>query len=331
MIAVKNVRKQYRVHKRSAGALAALRSVFHRTYETLTAVDDVSFDVAAGERVGLLGSNGAGKTTTLKVLSGLLHATSGEVRVAGLDPRRREHTFLRQISLVLGQRQRLMWDLPPCETFELHRVIQGISMGEYTSTLGELSELLDLGDLPKRPTRELALGERMKCELATALIHRPKVLFLDEPTIGLDVTMQVAVRSFIHRYNEQRGATVILTSHYMDDVVALCPRVLVMDHGRLAYDGPLDVLARRLRPEKLVTLHLHQPVEAKDLASLGALVKHEAREVVLRVDPSRIKEALADALARLPIHDLSVGDPPLEEIMAELFAGHEAARAKAHE
>ena len=301
--------------------MAAVRSLVHRTYETVKAVEDVSFDIAPGERVGLLGSNGAGKTTTLKMLSGLLHPTSGSVQVAGHDPKNRDRAFLERISLVLGQRQRLLWDLPPSETFELHRLVYGVSREDCTATLAELDRLLDLRDLPRRPTRELSLGERMKCELAAALIHRPKVLFLDEPTIGLDVAMQVAVRAFVQRYNEEHGATLILTSHYMDDVLALCPRVIVMDRGSVMYDGALDALARRMRPEKQVVLQLERPVEPRDLASLGTLVSHGDREVVLRVDPDKLKGVLADALARLPIRDLTVRDPPLEEIMADLFAG----------
>jgi ABC-2 type transport system ATP-binding protein len=329
MIAVQNLRKDYAVHKRPPGALAALRSVLHREYETVRAVDDVSFEVAPGERVGLLGSNGAGKTTTLKVLSGLVHATSGTVRVAGHDPRRRERELLERISLVLGQRQRLLWDLPASETFELHRVVYGISRADFTATMGELNDLLELGDLPSRPTRELSLGERMKCELAAALVHRPKVLFLDEPTIGLDVGMQLAVRAFVQRYSEQYGATLLLTSHYMDDVVALCPRVIVLDQGAVAYDGPLEALARRVRPEKRVILRLSREVLPGDLTALGVVVRHAPLEVVLDVDPVRIQATLTQALAALPIRDLTVEDPPLEEVMAEIFAGQRDARRKA--
>jgi ABC-2 type transport system ATP-binding protein len=329
MIEVQNLRKDYSVHKRPPGALAALRSVLHRKYETVRAVDDVSFQVAAGERIGLLGSNGAGKTTTLKVLSGLVHATSGAVRVAGHDPRRRERAFLERISLVLGQRQRLLWDLPASETFELHRVVYGISRPDFAATMRELEDLLELGDLSSRPARELSLGERMKCELAAALVHRPTVLFLDEPTIGLDVGMQLAVRAFVQRYNERHGATVILTSHYMDDVVALCPRVIVLDQGAVAYDGSLESLVRRVRPEKRVVLRLTRAVLPADLAALGMVVRHAPLEVVLDVDPARIQTTLTEALAALPIRDLTVEDPPLEEVMAEIFAGQRDARRKA--
>ena len=328
MIAVEHLSKHYRVHKRAPGALAAMRSLFHRDYDTVKAVEDISFAIAAGERVGVLGSNGAGKTTTLKVLSGLVHATSGTVSVAGHDPRRRETAFLERISLVLGQRQRLLWDLPASETFELLRVMYEVPRADFDVALRELSDLLDLGDLPRRPTRELSLGERMKCELAAALVHRPKVLFLDEPTIGLDVSMQLAVRAFVRRYNEQHGATVLLTSHSMDDVVALCPRVVVMNRGQIAYDGPLDALARRVRPEKHVMLQLRTPVDAKDLPPLAGVVRHTPVLVVLKVLPAQLQDTLSLALAKLPIRDLTVEDPPLEEIMAELFDGQRASHEK---
>src|SRR5579884_2293123 len=227
MVRVRALRKHYKVHERPPGVAAAFRSLVHRQYKTVAAVDGIDFDIAAGERVGFLGPNGAGKTTTLKILSGLLHPTSGEVRVDGHEPRRREDAFLKKIMLVLGQKQQLLWDLPPSDTFELNRAVYGVSRPEFQATLRELSDLLDLGDLVRKPTRTLSLGERMKCELAAALIHRPKVLFLDEPTIGLDVSMQATVRDFVKRYNERNGATLILTSHYMEDVAQLCPRVVV--------------------------------------------------------------------------------------------------------
>jgi ABC-2 type transport system ATP-binding protein len=320
MIEVRRLTMHYRVQSRAPGVAAALRALFHRTFETVKAVDDVSFTVAAGERVGLLGPNGAGKTTTLKVLSGLLRPTSGEITVAGHVPSRREDAFLKSVTLVLGQRQQLYWDLPPSETFELNRILYDVPRAAYDATLKELVELLELEDVSKRPTRQLSLGERMKCELAAALIHRPKVLFLDEPTLGLDVSMQVVLRDFVKRYNERSGATLVLTSHYMDDVVALCPRVVVVDHGRVVYDGALDELARRVRPDKRVVLRLARPVMRADLERLGAIVRHDDREAVLSVDPSRVREAFAQALAELPLLDLTVENPPIEEVMTELFA-----------
>lgn len=301
--------------------MAALRSVFHREFRTVRAVDDISFEIEAGERVGFLGPNGAGKTTTLKMLSGLLHPTSGEALVVGHRPAARDRAFLRSIMLVTGQKQQLLWDLPPSETFELNRAIYDVPRDEYRQTLAELVELLDLGDLIGKPTRQLSLGERMKCELAAALLHRPKVLFLDEPTIGLDVTMQATVRAFIKDYNERHGATVLLTSHYMDDVAALCPRVIVIDQGRLIYDGSLDELVRQIQPEKRVGLRLQQPVSRADLDELGGqVIIHEDVEVLLQVGGEALRSVVTAALARLPVLDLTVQDPPLEEVLSELFA-----------
>jgi ABC-2 type transport system ATP-binding protein len=242
MISVRHLAKHYLVHRRPPGVLAAMRSLVNRKMEKVVAVDDLSFEIAAGERVGFLGPNGAGKTTTLKMLAGLLHPTSGEATVAGFTPRLRQSAFLKSIMLVTGQKQQLLWDLPPAETFELNRAIYDIPREQYRQTLDELVALLDISKLLGKPTRQLSLGERMRCELAAALLHRPKVLFLDEPTIGLDVTMQTAMRGFIRSYNERFGATVILTSHYMEDVAALCPRVIVIDRGKLTYDGTLAAL-----------------------------------------------------------------------------------------
>ena len=298
---------------------AALRSVFVRAYDTVKAVDGIDFTIAEGERVGFLGPNGAGKTTTLKLLSGLLHPTAGEVRVMGFEPRKRDDAFLQQIMLVLGQKQQLIWDLPPADTFELNRAIYDVPTAQYKQTLDELVTLLDLSAVMAKPTRQLSLGERMKCELAAALIHRPKVLFLDEPTIGLDVDMQVTLRAFINQYNQRWKATVLLTSHYMDDVEALCPRVLVIDRGKLAYDGSLEALAERVRPEKRLVLRLSKPVDAADLAKLGVVVRHEASVVVLRVERDRVKESVGAALGSLPVVDLTVENPPLEEVMRDVF------------
>jgi len=326
MISVRDLHKHYRVHKRPPGLLAAARSLLHRRYELIRAVDGVSFEIAAGERVGFLGPNGAGKTTTLKVLSGLLHPTSGTVRVGEHDPRRREDAFLKQIMLVMGQKQQLLWDLPPAETFELNRAIYEVPRGEYERTVAELDGLLGLGDLLQRPTRQLSLGERMKCELAAALIHRPRVLFLDEPTIGLDVSMQATIRAFIRRYNERSGATVLLTSHDMDDVAALCPRVIVIDRGRLSYDGGLEALVRRVRPEKRVVLHLAGPVAREELERLARVVEHRPAEAVLQVSQQALQATVSRALATLPVSDLTVENPPLEEVMSELFTRHRAER-----
>ncbi len=326
MIRLSGLRKHYRVHKRPPGLKAALKSLFKREYEIVKAVDGIDFSIGRGERVGFLGPNGAGKTTTLKMASGLLHPTSGEVTVDGHTPQKRENEFLKKIMLVMGQKQQLMWDLPPADTYELNRAIYDVPRADFTKRLKELTELLELGELVTKPTRQLSLGERMKCELAGALIHGPKVLFLDEPTIGLDVSMQVAMRDFIRRYNEEHGATLILTSHYMDDVAALCPRVIVIDKGALSFDGKLEDLVTQVRPEKRLTLRFSAPVSRELVAELGTIVKHEPAQAVLLVKQSAMNAAVAKALATLPVQDLNVENPPLEEVMSELFSRSRAAR-----
>ncbi len=319
-IEVRELRKHYQVHRRSAGLWAALRSVARRPRETVRAVDGISFSIAPGERVGFLGPNGAGKTTTLKLLAGLLYPSSGRLRVAGFEPFRREAEFLRKITLVMGQKQQLLWDLPPLETFELNRALYEIPRRQYDETLGELTELLDLGRIARSPTRQLSLGERMKCELCAALLHRPEVLFLDEPTIGLDVSMQLSLRRFVRAYNERFGATVLLTSHYMDDVLALCPRVVVIDRGTIRYDGDLGSLVRTLRPEKLVSVRFSAPVPPAEFGRFGKLQNAEGDRAVFLFPQDALQAGVARILAELPLADLSIEDPPLEEVMRELFA-----------
>ncbi len=322
MIEVRGLVKHYRVHERAPGVGAALRSLFKRDYRVVKAVDEISFSIAGGEGVGFLGPNGAGKTTTLKMLSGLLYPTRGEAAVAGHTPFVRSADFLKSIMLVAGQKQQLLWDLPAQDTFELNRAIYGVPRLEYQRTRDELVELLKLAPLINKPVRQLSLGERMKCELAAALLHRPRVLFLDEPTIGLDVTMQVAVREFIRRYNEQHGATVILTSHYMEDVAALCPRIIVIDKGHLVYDGALGELVRKLRPDKRVRVSFAREVGPAELSGIGGkIIARTAREAELSVSQADLQHVMGAAFAQLPISDLTVEDPPLEEVLGALFAG----------
>ena len=329
MIEVSHLSKVYRVHKRPPGLAAALRSVFRRKFEPVQALDDLSFAIAAGERVGFLGPNGAGKTTTLKILSGLLHPTGGSATVSGFVPQQRATAFLRTITLVMGQKQQLLWDLPPADTYAMNRALYDIPRAEADATLKELIELLEIGPLVGKPTRQLSLGERMKCELVAALLHRPRVLFLDEPTIGLDVSMQARIRQFIKEYNERFAATVILTSHYMEDVAALCPRVVVIDKGRLIYDGTLKELVHRIRPEKRITIRLSSPADRQQLEKLGEVASHSDAQVVLTVPVARVSEVLRAALGALAVSDLAVEDPPLEEIMRELFKSSAAARPAA--
>jgi ABC-2 type transport system ATP-binding protein len=337
-IVARDLKKHFKVHRRPPGLRSALKSLFRRRYETVKAVDGVSFSIEPGERVGFLGPNGAGKTTTLKVLSGLLHPTSGEAEVAGFVPARREAAFLKTITLVMGQKMQLLWDLPPAETFAMNRAVFGVPAHQYRETLAELTALLGLSELVTKPTRQLSLGERMKCELAAALLHRPTTLFLDEPTIGLDVSMQAAMRDFIRDYNQRHGATVLLTSHYMDDVVALCPRVIVIDRGVLIHDGDLRELVRRVKPHKRVAITL-APDAAADpgkvdaaLAKLGMVERKDGVRVVIQLRESELATAVPFLLANVPVADLTIEDPPLEDVMRELFArggGGEAEPAKA--
>lgn len=332
MISVQGLRKHYQVHKRAPGLGAALRSLFKREYTAVRAVDGISFEIAAGERVGFLGPNGAGKTTTLKVLSGLLHPSGGEISVDGHVPKRREDAFLKKIMLVMGQKQQLLWDLPPSETFELNRAIYEVPRAQFKQTMDELVTLLELEELIGKPTRQLSLGERMKCELAAALIHRPKVLFLDEPTIGLDVSMQATIRGFIKAYNERHGATLMLTSHYMDDVAALCPRVIVIDKGTLTYDGGLDALVKQIRPEKRVVLSMNEAVDRSRLEALGKVVSADHASAILQVPQHEVNTVIGRALQTLPVKDLTVENAPLEEVMSELFSrGREQRAANAPE
>jgi ABC-2 type transport system ATP-binding protein len=331
VIRAEGLKKHFKVHRRPPGLAAALRSLVHRRYEVVKAVDGISFTIERGERVGFLGPNGAGKTTTLKVLSGLLHPTAGTVEVEGSQPFRRDPAFLRRITLVMGQKQQLLWDLPPAETFAMNRAVFDVPESEFRTTMAELAQLLDLGNLSTKPTRQLSLGERMKCELAAALLHRPTTLFLDEPTIGLDVSMQLAMREFIRAYNQRHDATVLLTSHYMDDVVALCPRVIVIDGGTLIHDGDLRALVKAMHPEKLVSFTPTRPVGADEIARLGTVVSHEAGRVVVRVAEGALQGAVSHLLSGMAVTDLSIEDPPLEDIMRTLFKDRHAEPEPARE
>jgi len=317
-IRVRDLRKIYVVPKREAGIKAALRSLVRREKERVAAVDGITFDIAPGEIVGFLGPNGAGKTTTLKMLSGLLHPTSGELAVLGAVPWRREKAFLRRITLVMGQRNQLVWDIPAADSFELNRAIYGIPKAEFRLMLDELTALLELGPLLSKPVRNLSLGERMKCEIAAALLHRPRVVFLDEPTIGLDVTMQRRIRAFIAEYRRRTGATVLLTSHYMADVEALCKRVIVIHQGKLLLDGELAGLVSRFTAHKTITIRLGDC--SADLRAYGEVVSCEDSQAVLRVPKADTARVTGRLLADLPIADLTVEDPPIEEVIERVFA-----------
>jgi ABC-2 type transport system ATP-binding protein len=320
-IVAEHLTKIYRVQKKPPGLLASLRAVVQRTYTEVRAVDDVNVTVRRGELVGFLGPNGAGKTTTLKMMAGLLEPTGGRVRVLGHEPFKRERPFQRRFALVLGQKNQLWWDLPASESFLLNKEIYGVSDAEYRRTLGELADLLELGPLLDVQVRKLSLGERMKCELAAALLHQPDVLFLDEPTIGLDVVMQQKIREFIGTYQREHQATILLTSHYMDDVKALCDRVVVIDQGRLIFDGALRELARRFGDEKLLTLDLDAPVSREALAEYGEIVSWEPTKVSLRVPREQVSATAARLLGALQVHDLAIQEPDVEDVIRSLFSG----------
>jgi ABC-2 type transport system ATP-binding protein len=320
-IHVAHLSKYYQVHEKEPGLVGSLRSFVARKYRTVKAVDDVSFDIEAGEMVGFLGPNGAGKTTTLKVLSGLLYPTSGVATVMGFTPHKRETAYLKQFTLVMGQKQQLLWDLPAIETFLVNQAIYDIPKAQYQATLKELDDLLGLEPLLKKQVRKLSLGERMKCELAAALLHRPKVLFLDEPTIGLDVTMQVRIRDFIAEYNRRHGATVILTSHYMADVTALCDRIVVIDKGKVLYDGNFRALIEHVAPYKILRLQFEQPMTCEQLAPFGTVESCDGLTAVLHVPRNQAAEVAARLLTQIEVDDINFEDPPVEDIIREVFAG----------
>lgn len=318
-IDVHNLTKTFKVPEREGGIGAAMKSLIRRKQKEVHAVCDVSFSVAQGEIVGFLGPNGAGKTTTLKMLSGLLHPTSGSATVMDRVPWKREATYLRRISMLMGQRSQLQWDLPAVDSFYVHSAIYDIPRDQYQQTLDELVALLDIGSILKKQVRTMSLGERMKCEICVSLLHRPSVLFLDEPTIGVDITMQSRIRQFIGEYNRKHGATIILTSHYMADVVALCKRIIVIDHGRILFDGKLDALSEKLAPFKVIKIDLDRDIGAFDFASLGDVLVRESRKVELRVPRASAPGVAEQLLSQLPVQDLTIEDPPIEHVIEKAF------------
>src|SRR3990172_8758446 len=331
VVEVRGLTKVYRVHERQEGLGATLRSVFRRRFKEIPAVTDATFTIEAGEVVGFLGPNGAGKTTTLKMLSGLLYPTAGEARVVGHVPWRREDDFLRRVTLLMGNRTQLVWDIAAADSFRVLQEIYGIPERRYRATLDELTDLLDLGPLLGKPVRNLSLGERMKVEFAAGLIHSPQVAFLDEPTLGLDVSMQSRIRRFVLEHNQRAGTTILLTSHYMDDIVALCKRVLVIHHGRLLYDGALGELAQRMAPYKVIRVALRDGAGSALLDGLGTVVAREEAQVTLQVP----REVVAERTARIvrdlesSLVDISVEAPPIEEVIDRVFAGERMPEAVA--
>jgi ABC-2 type transport system ATP-binding protein len=319
-IRVEALSKVYQVAEREGGFRSALVNFFRRKYRAVRAVEEVSFRIRRGEMVGFLGPNGAGKTTTLKMLSGLLHPTSGRARVLGFTPWQRRPEYLRAMTLVMGQRSRLAWDIPAADSFLLNQAIYRISDGDYRRTLAELDELLELAPLLRKPVRNLSLGERMKCELAAGLLHHPQVLFLDEPTIGLDITAQARIRAFLQAYNRRTEATIVLTSHYMADVTALCERVILIHRGRLIYDGGLTQLSQRIAPFKIISLALANN-GAPDLRPYGLPLPSPdgSEKRIIQVPAGQAAPIMARLLADLPVVDLTVEDPPIESVIKQAF------------
>ena len=319
-IVVQNLSKTYQVPEREGGFGAAVRSFFKRKYKDVKAVQQVDFKIEPGEIVGFLGPNGAGKTTTLKMLSGLLHPTSGTASVLGFTPWELKPEYLRSMTLVMGQRNRLSWDIPAADSFLLNQAIYRLPDDEYKETYKELDELLELEPLMKKPVRNLSLGERMKCEIAAGLLHRPKVLFLDEPTIGLDITGQARIREFLSEYNERTGATILLTSHYMADVTALCERIIIIHHGQLKYDGGIGELSRKIAPFKLIGVRLAE-VDSHDLTKYGTPVQNEEdwEKQYIQVKAEDVTRVTSGLLADLPVHDITITDPPIEDVIEQAF------------
>jgi ABC-2 type transport system ATP-binding protein len=319
IITVNNLSKVYPVAVKEPGLVGTLTHFFHRTYRSITAVQNVSFTLDAGEIVGFLGPNGAGKTTTLKMLTGLIHPSQGQVTVAGHTPFRREAAFLQKITLVMGQKQQLIWDLPTLDSLRINAAVYNLSHQEFRMRVGELAEMLALQEKLTQPVRKLSLGERMKAELLAALLHRPKVLFLDEPTLGLDVNAQASVREFLREYNQRYQATVLLTSHYMADITALCHRVLMIYQGQLIYDGSLTELLDRFAPCREITVELAQVRSPSDLQSYGSLEALDGRIARFIVPQENLTQTLAHLLANLEVVDMTVTDPPVEEVIGRVF------------
>jgi ABC-2 type transport system ATP-binding protein len=318
VVHVSELTKIFKVPEREPGLRAAAKALVRRKTRDVHAVEAISFDIEPGEVVGFLGPNGAGKTTTLKMLAGLLYPTSGEARVLGHVPSRREKDYLRRMTMVMGNRNQLQWDIPALDSFELYRAIYRLRREDYVAMRDELVELLDVGDLVRKPVRNLSLGERMKVEIVGSLLHRPQVLFLDEPTIGLDVTMQKRIRTFVSEYNERHGATVLLTSHYMADVEALCKRVIVIHHGKILFDGALTSLANEFAAYKTIGILLENG--NAELDGYGEVISRDGDRAILRVPKAETSRVAARLLAEHEVLDLTIEEPPIEDVIELVFA-----------
>ncbi len=322
-ISVNALTKNYSVSRKTPGIKGTLKHFLFRRTETITAVDEISFSIQPGEMVGFIGPNGAGKTTTLKMLCGLIHPTSGDVSVIGHKPHSLEPGFLKQITLVMGQKQQLLWDLPPLDSIKVNAAVYGISPRETNNRIDELASMLGLGNELNRPVRKLSLGERMKAELLAALLHRPSILFLDEPTLGLDVISQVRVREFLSSYNERYGATMLLSSHYMGDITSLCDRVILIHHGQIIHDGSLITLTEKLAPLKSVRLELNKPQTRESIGKYGLIEDYTDTFAQLLIPRKALTSSISNILRDLPVTDLEVSDPPIEELIRQLFESGE--------
>ena len=322
VIEVAGLTKEFRTYKKQPGFAGAVKGLFHRTYEPTVAVNDVNFQIAPGELVGFLGPNGAGKTTTLKMLAGLLYPTRGSAKVLGYVPWERDDGYRRQFALLLGQKNQLWWDLPAYESLALNAEIYGVSRADLDRTVAEMGELLRVRDKLNVPVRELSLGERMKLELIAALLHRPRVLFLDEPTIGMDVVSQKTVREFLREYNTKQKTTILLTSHYMADIQALCERVIIIDHGKIFFDGRLDEVVDRFADFKLVTIQCADSAASttEALDKFGEVIEREHGSIKLKVKRDRVIPVCKALLDELPVQDIDIQEVPIEDVIRNLFA-----------
>jgi ABC-2 type transport system ATP-binding protein len=322
-INVQHLVKHYQVHEKDPGLRGSIKSLFKRKYKLVKAVDDISFSINQGELVGFIGPNGAGKTTTLKCLSGLLYPTDGNIEVLGFNPWDRKPEFQKQFALVMGQKNQLWWDLPAIETFNLNKEIYEVPDKQYQQTLNKLVELLDIKDILKVQVRKLSLGQRMKCELTAALIHNPKVLFLDEPTIGLDVVMQKTMREFIKDYNQEFKSTIILTSHYMDDVKELCDRVIIIDTGTVMFDGQLQNVIDKYARNKILTVVFDQDINKSALKSIGQVKEFNPPQAKILVPRKQATDRAVKLLQDFPVDDINIEEPPIEAIIREVFSSNE--------
>ena len=319
MITVSSVSKTYTIPQKKEGLRESIKSLFHRSYTLIHAVKHISFTIKQGELVGFIGPNGAGKTTTLKMLSGLLHPSEGKIDVLGFFPADRDERYLQQMSMVMGQRNQLWWDLPAIETFLLHRDIYEIPDSDFNQTLNELADLLQVNDILRQPVKNMSLGQRMKCEFIGSLLHRPKIVFLDEPTIGLDVVTQRKVRGFIKEYNKKYNATVILTSHYMDDVKEVCDRLIIINDGSLLFDGVLSAFVKQYANHKILIPVFNSKVTKDELQQFGVVTEFDYPRAVITIPHDKVSKIASELLASYDIEDLDINEPKLEDIIHALF------------